>query len=108
MSKRVCIILLVFAFHGCLAPEPNSSRNTDPCTVSISGEITISGQRSSIPTLVADLKAHGYTPENPVNFAIPEKLPTDRLIEITRVLKTAGYKKLLFKKPKKTVSYTDK
>jgi len=104
MRNGIMILAAMLAVQGCTSPASKPLENGEPVTVSAHGDIIIEGRSSSLPCLVADLKARGYTPEKTFFISAPDNLPDENRAKIASVLLSAGYRKFMFKGPKKTTS----
>ncbi|MFC1498645.1 hypothetical protein ACFLS1_09295 [Verrucomicrobiota bacterium] len=99
MRSIICVLAICLA--GCVAVP--SDRSSDVAVTS-DGKISAGGRIVEIDQLPRRLKSMGIKVNDSVTILIREDTSPSTLTEISRVLASAGYGRIMFSKPKRTIA----
>jgi biopolymer transport protein ExbD len=100
-----CLMLaLAISMTGCATTPAVSDHSSDSIalTLTASGTILLNGRETPPDRLAKRLRSAGATLDTPISIDIAADTPLASVSEITRRLASAGYRKILFKRPKHT------
>jgi biopolymer transport protein ExbD len=105
-----CLMLaLAISVAGCATPPSSAGKPTDEAivlTLTQEGTLLLNGKATALEHLAKRLRAAGATAETSLTINIPAETPLSSLSTITSRLASAGYRKILFKRPKHTAVST--
>lgn len=104
-AVAICVLLLALATAGCGMTGNNLSNNTIHVSVSQGGDITVNGKTTELSQLAGKLKSLGATADTCIKVSVPKETPTSTMSEITRNLASAGFRKIIFTRPKQVDSF---
>lgn len=100
------LFVLLFISPGCVT-QPDKKPNTFYVTVSTSGEITVRNQRVQLSSLAEKLKSTGAKASSPISVSITPDTTEQLMRAITKELRSGGFRRLVFTKPKKNVAFVN-
>jgi|GEM_PF-2254778 len=103
--RKVAILVAVFVLlaGGCLSPSGKvGPDNSVKVSLVKSGTVEIDGRAMPVDQLASRLKRMGANPTTSVIVAVPEKTTNHDLASLTRQLRSAGFIKVIFTKPRHT------
>jgi len=98
----VVTLTLITLLSGCAAPAQRIN-----ITVGSDGIIHVDGDRIRLSRLAAEMRSRGATPATIIEVEIPDAVSGDLLQGVSQPLATAGYKRTIFKKPRRAESETE-
>jgi hypothetical protein len=95
-------LLLAGGLAGCVTDPAASAWVGGPIRVTLSpgGTLSVAGQQMDAPTLARTLKRRRVLPETCLQIAVPDGTSTPTLTALTQPLIAAGYRRILFTKPR--------
>lgn len=96
------VLLLAGASLSCRIGTGSIGSERLRVTLSADGVITLRGRPVPLERLPAKLKSAGAGPQTSIDIAVAASTPQIRMAEITRVLASAGYSRIMFVRPRKT------
>lgn len=101
--KIPCLILAItLGASGCATTPSPATRDSGgvELTLTSSGNILTGGKETDLDHLSRQLHRIGATLDTPITINIPTDTPLTSVSAITGRLASAGYRKILFKRPK--------
>ena len=104
--RHAMVIALVFIIacsgSGCATVMSSSGEGLDTIklTLTAAGTLLLDGKAVPPERLPARLKSQGATPDTAISIDIPADTPPVQLTSLTSRLATAGFRKIVFKRPR--------
>ncbi len=100
------LLVAVFTLSGCMSPSSSTDNQGDTLHLSVLPTGTIVYENQSIPRdrLVKTLRRAGATPETTIIVDIPTLMPMTEVSSLTKILASAGYRRVFYKRPKHAAS----
>jgi len=102
ISLAAIPLLLTMLLAGCITGRAPGAWTTVYVTLQDSGALTLEGKTTDTAGLAKRLKSMGATDQTAIEISIPEGTPTATLKGITQQLTSAGFRRILFVKPRRT------
>ncbi len=94
------ILLFVLTTAGCSTTPGGLSGSKIQVSVSSFGRITVDGRSVELSRLAGRLRSMGAGPGTRILISVPKDIYNSTIMDISRTLSAAGYRKVLFVKPK--------
>lgn len=98
-----CLLLvMMLGLTGCATTKTSAGDGADGVilTLTPSGAILLEGKASDLDHLARRLRSSGATPDTPITIDIAAETPLATVSSIASRLASAGYRKILFRRPK--------
>jgi len=98
---RIATVLaaLIFAGTGCVAFDRGSAQSVE-LAVSAGGTCTLHNRVLRFEDVPRALKTAGASGQTLINVKVPDDIPTETLRALSSRLMSAGYRRVVFSKPK--------
>lgn len=99
-------MLAACSLTGCMNPTPPSNTTGASLHLSVlpTGTWIVNGKSIPRDQLIAALHKTGATPETTLYIDIPKTLPLTEVASLTKMLASAGYRRVFYKRPKQAAS----
>jgi hypothetical protein len=99
-------LLAVCSFTGCMSPATPSNTSGDSLHLSVlpTGTWIVNGKSIPRDQLISALHKTGATSETTLYVDIPRTLPLTEVASLTKMLASAGYRRVFYKRPKHAAS----
>ena len=103
-ATATLVLIGVLALTGCATTANSAAKQADTyeLRLSPSGTLQFDGKETPVDHLVKQLRSAGATPDSSIVIDIPADTPLSRVTAITGQLASAGYRKIIFKRPRHT------
>ena len=104
----VFILIPVAYFTGCGTAVFNVSKKSVQISLLSDGRIIMDGKQIELPKLTKKLKSFGVTSNTRIMISILKDTPASKIKAISKELVSAGFRRLMFIKPKQATSFSEK
>lgn len=95
-ARKLFLIALAALVAGCATtPDGRVDIRIEP-----DGSVNVEGRQVALDDLAASVKRTGAKVDTVIEVTVPDDVKSDVLMGVTRPLATAGYKRVVFRKPK--------